>query len=293
MIFRAPAHFAHNFTVGSSALIPSLNADLLDGYHASAFAASSHEHSATAITSDVLAAARLATEAPNLSRFVGYNGSEPVWKQPTIADIAGVSDLGANLCGASTDAVARSILDAAQTYHTHNAIDITAGVFRVARLAPMPSSPSKYLAGHSLETGQAQWKQIHYSEVFGAVGYSAGTAGRITYWAYPGVLADSPLVVGSGQITTTNDFGTTGVITGNDLVVNYAAAEQFKSSVYNKVKATLVGGSNVSITPNDGLQTLTIASTATGVPTLPVSDGAYVLVIASGVAYWRQLVGTA
>lgn len=77
------------FTVSSTTRVASLNADLLDGLDASAFALSSHTHDAAGIVSGVLNDARLSTNIPRLnaanvfaadtrfSGFVGINRSSP------------------------------------------------------------------------------------------------------------------------------------------------------------------------------------------------------------------------
>lgn len=55
------------FTVSSATRVTSLNADLLDGLDAAAFALSSHTHDATGIVSGVLNDARLSTNIPRLN----------------------------------------------------------------------------------------------------------------------------------------------------------------------------------------------------------------------------------
>lgn len=68
------------------------------------------------------------------------------------------------------------------------------------------------------------------------------------------------------------NFGTNGSVTCHDLVVNYAAAVNFKSSIYTKVKSIVTGSASVTVTPNDGAQTLTLTSTGGGGVTPPTTN---------------------
>ena len=56
------------FSVASSSRITNLNADLLDGFDSAAFAASTHTHDASAITSGTLADARIASNIPRTAQ---------------------------------------------------------------------------------------------------------------------------------------------------------------------------------------------------------------------------------
>ncbi|MBK9188213.1 MAG: hypothetical protein IPM33_04580 [Phycisphaerales bacterium] len=55
------------FSVAASGVVTNLNADLLDGQHAAAFALTAHTHDAAAITSGLLNDARLSTNIPRLN----------------------------------------------------------------------------------------------------------------------------------------------------------------------------------------------------------------------------------
>ena len=74
--------------VSSTTAVANLNADLLDGQHASAFAASSHNHDGSAINAGTVAAARL----------------------PNLQDLNGTLDVASGGTGATTVAAAQSAL---------------------------------------------------------------------------------------------------------------------------------------------------------------------------------------
>lgn len=63
------------FTVSSTTKVTNLNADLLDGFDASSFAAASHTHDAGAIVSGVLNDARLSTNVPRLNAANTFTGA--------------------------------------------------------------------------------------------------------------------------------------------------------------------------------------------------------------------------
>ncbi len=258
MINRAPVRISGAsppIVTTSAALVANLNADLLDGYHASAFAPSSHEHEAADVTSGVFAAARIGSgiASSNRALFAAPGGGTGEWRNISAYDVTDLTDYGIGLAQTLDAAAARAYLGAASSSHAH-------------------------VVG----------------EVAGAAGVSASTVNRIPYWSGPGVLGDSPLVVGGDSVTTDMDFGTNGTVTCSDLVVNYDAATSLKSSIYNKVKSVVQGSSSVTVTPNDGLQTLTLtASPGSSLPAVPAGDATYVLVRSGGVLSWLPLIGTA
>lgn len=282
--------------VNSSALCSGLNADLLDGLHAAAFAPASHVHSATAITSDTLASARAGSDPIN-GRWLRTNGTSSAWTTLSIGLVSGVSSLGAELVGAATEEAARNVIQAAPSVHPHTAVDVTAGTFAVERLGSgSVTSGSKVLKGSDVEGGSAQWSGLQFTDVAFAVGATTTTINRIPYWFAPGFLKDSPFVVGGSSVTMVGggDFGTNGTVTCNDLIVNYAAATTFKGSVYTKVKSVITGSASVTVTPNDGAQTLTLTAAGGGSspPTTP-ANAVYVWVVNSTAdgGEWLQLLG--
>lgn len=248
--------------VNSSALCLGLNADLLDGLHSTAFAPASHVHSATAITSDTLASARAGSDPIN-GRWLRTNGTSSAWTTLSIGLVSGVSSLGAELVGAATEEAARNVIQAAPSVHTHTAVDVTAGTFAVERLGSgSVTSAAKVLRGSDVVGGSAQWYGLQFTDVAFAVGATTTTVGRLPYWFAPGFLKDSPFLVGGSSVTMVGggDFGTNGTVTCNDLIVNYAAATNFKTNVYTKVASTVLGSASVVATPNGApaVQTVTI-----------------------------------
>lgn len=63
------------FTVGNTTKVTNLNADLLDGFDASGFAAAAHTHDAGAIVSGLLNDARLSTNIPRLNGTNTFTGA--------------------------------------------------------------------------------------------------------------------------------------------------------------------------------------------------------------------------
>lgn len=293
-------------TVDSSVLCAGLNADLLDGLNASAFALVSHEHAAADVTSGTFPAARTGSNPIN-GRWLYTDGLNSAWTTLTIGLINGVSSLGAELVGATTEAGARNVIQAAPAVHTHTAVDVTAGVFDVDRLGSGGgTSGGKVLFGTNVDGSSGQWKQIVSTDVlFGATVLPDLPVNYLPYWVAPGVLGNSALqfsgtdtitdgaFIAQGTIVSYADIGAAGTVTCNDLNVNYAAATYFKSAVYNKVKATVVGSGSVTVTPNDGLQTLTLTSSGGSTPPTTPANAVYVWVVnatADG-GDWLQLLG--
>lgn len=124
------------FTVTSAIVVTNLNADLLDGLSASAFAAAAHTHSAADIIGGTLADARLSTNIPRLNQngdFTGrpaFNGGVTGTTPPfTVTSATVVTNLNADLLdGLSSAAFAAAT-------HTHSAAQITSGTLADARLS--------------------------------------------------------------------------------------------------------------------------------------------------------------
>ncbi|MBL9000984.1 MAG: hypothetical protein JNK25_07605 [Phycisphaerae bacterium] len=123
------------FTVTSAMVVTNLNADLLDGLSASAFAAAAHTHNAADIIGGTLADARLSTNIPRLNQngvFTGrpaFNGGVTGTTPPfTVTSATVVTNLNADLL----DGLSASAFAAAT--HTHSAADIIEGTLADARL---------------------------------------------------------------------------------------------------------------------------------------------------------------
>lgn len=276
-------------TVTATGMCPNLNAEYLGGLHASDFATLAHTHDGGAIVSGYVGVARLGVGIPDSTKVLF---GDATWRTIQSSDILGPTEFGRRLIAKADDAAARAYMGCAAVSHYHLASDITAGTFVVERLGAGASSSAHVLVGNANPLLAGQWKALGYGDVVNAVGKSASTTNRIPYWSSPGVLGDSPLLVGGSSVTTDANFGTNGTVTCTDLVVNYAEATQLKSSIYTKAKSVLQGSASVAITPNDGAQTLTLTATGSTLPSPPTgSDGPYVLV-KSGASYsWQQLVG--
>lgn len=291
-------------TIPSTVLCPGLNAEYVGGYSESNLSKVGHTHTTSEVASGVFVGERLGTGSlfGVKALFAGGSvGSASVWRSITSADLGDITDFVRDyFLPAMDDTQARAAIGAAKSVHEHAASEITSGVFKVARLGSGDAtSLNKVLFGSS-SGGTGQWKSLVVADVSGAVGFSGSpTTGRIPYWTSPGILGNSPFnCVGSpvSSVTTDADFGTNGSVTCNDLVVNYAAAVNFKSSIYAKVKSIVTGSASVTVTPNDGAQTLTLTSTGGGGVTPPTSNAGdvYVWVVDSpaGSGQWLKLVGS-
>lgn len=278
--------------VDSSALCSGLNADLLDGYHATDFTFNGHEHGADDVTFGTFISARVGSNPIN-GRWLYTDGLNSAWTSLTIGLINGVTTLGAELVGAATQEGARNVIQAAPSVHTHTAVDVTAGTFAVERLGSgAASGATKVLFGSNTPGGSGTWLTL--TDVAAGVA-GPQTANRVPYWVIPGWLASSPLEVNGGSIVLVDggDFGTTGSVTCTDLILDYGNATNFKSNVYTKVKSVVQGSASVTVTPNDGLQTLTLTAAGGTTPPTTNADDVYVWVVdnPAGSGQWLKLVG--
>lgn len=127
------------------------------------------------------------------------------------------------------------------------------------------------------------------SEVSGAAAVGSSTVPFLPYWTASGVLGVSPVRVNSAAL---GHIGVVGTITCNDLDVNYVGGSAFRGAVYNLIKAKVLGSASVTVTPNDGAQTVTLTATpGSSLPAVPAPDAPYVMVREGGVLSWRPLVG--
>lgn len=267
-------------TVPSGILCPGLNAEYLNGHPSSDFASAFHTHDAADFASGVFIGERLGSGSlvGLKALFAGGSpGSTSIWRQIQPSDLSGISAfITDNLFPAVDASQARSAIGAAASVHQHTTADITSGVFAVDRVGSGGAvSAAKILFGSNVGGGSGQWRTPTVADVTGAVGFAGTpTTGRIPYWSAPGTLSNSPFAcVGSpvSSVTTDADFGTNGTVTCTDLVLNYAAATQFKANVYTKVKSIVQGSGSVTVTPNDGAQTLTLESDGSGGVTPPTT----------------------
>lgn len=290
-------------TIPSTVLCPGLNAEYVGGYTQSQLAKTGHGHTAAEVTTGVFTGFRLGSDYSNgfKALFAGSSVEDPPrWKYIDTSDVQGISSYMRDSVLPADATGVLFALGAAPASHGHFASEITSGVFKVARLGSGDTtSLNKVLFGSS-SGGTGQWRSLVVADVSGAVGFSGSpTTGRIPYWTAPGTLGNSPFnCVGDpvSSVTTDANFGTNGSVTCNDLVVNYAAAVNFKSSIYTKVKSIVTGSASVTVTPNDGAQTLTLTSTGGGGVTPPTSNAGdvYVWVVDSpaGSGQWLKLVGS-
>lgn len=137
-----------------------LDADTVDGQHASAFALSDHDHDAADITTGIMDPARLGVGSPTTNTFLRGDG---VW-----ADVAGDSGIPdapvdgqfygrrnaswdspvfADLAQTPTTLSGYGITDAAPLIHTHHATNIVDGVFPPERLGTGTPDGNTFLSG--------------------------------------------------------------------------------------------------------------------------------------------------
>lgn len=254
--------------VSSNALCANLNADLLDGQHASAFAASSHTHDADEIVSGMLADERLADGTAAHGKGLIIRSGIKTWDYLYGGDIADFTAFGVALAQKVDAAAARTFLGVPATLHTHDAASIVTGVVAAPRLGSGASSTSHVLFGNP-SNGGGFWKIPAYTDVTSAVGYDSSTAYRVPYWSSNRVLANSSMVwdptytrgIVRGYLNLdAADIGTSGKVIATDVTVDEGNATDFKGAVYRKVKSTLTGSASVTVTANDGAQTLTLTS---------------------------------
>ena len=171
--------------VNSSVLCAGLNADLLDGNHASAFAAALHLHGTDDITSGTFLPERLGGGAADSTKFLA---GDQTWRFITTASISDASDHGKEILGSIDPATTRSIIEAAASTHTHVAPDIIDGVFDVRRLGSgAVASGGKVLFGSSVSGSSGQWQSISISDVAGAgemarASIASAISGRLAHW---------------------------------------------------------------------------------------------------------------
>ena len=289
-------------TVASGILCPGLNSQYLNGLQSTDFAPYVHTHVASDITNGVLAGERVGSGSLVGIKALfsgGSPGSGSSWRAIQTSDLSGVTDFMVDYVLPAMDASqARAAIEAAPSVHVHNAADVTSGIFSVDRVGSGgTTSAAKVLFGSNVSGGAGQWRTPGFADITGAVGFSGSpTTGRIPYWTSPGVLGNSPFnCVGDpvSSVTTDADFGTNGSVTCNDLVVNYSGATNFKSSVYTKAKAIITGSASVTVTPNDGAQTLTLTSTGGSSPPTSPANAIKVWVVNSGATGgdWYTLTG--
>jgi hypothetical protein len=117
----------------------------------------SHTHAASAITSGVFSAARLASGTPTTSSFLR---GDSVWAAVTWSDVTGKPTTFP------------------PSAHNHSASEITAGVLAPARLGSGTASSSKFLRGDQ------QWASISLDNLAETGGYFY-RAGRALVWENP------------------------------------------------------------------------------------------------------------
>jgi len=242
-----------------STLCAGLNVEFLGGYRANQFALSNHTHAAGDVTSGTFDPARLGSSfGPSDNRKVLMNnGTIGQWRQLSASEISGISGVSVTMLGKATTGEIRDYIGAAPASHTHDASAVVSGLFSVNRLGSGVSGTSYVLVGNSNLSAGGQWKQLTYADISSAAGFSASTTGRIPVWAETGVLGNSPFVVGGSSITADADLGVTGTMTCADVNIG---GQLIASYVYNRDKTIIQGSGSVVVSPNDGLQTLTLTS---------------------------------
>lgn len=137
------------FVISSTTVVSNLNADLLDGQHASAFAAASHTHDASAITSGTLSTSRI----PNLDASKITSGTLSISRIPT---------------GTSSSTVAlgnHTHSDYAQRQY-HSASISTAGWYRIASNGPVSDGGTGGSRAHATFTVRDTTSGRHGSITF-------------------------------------------------------------------------------------------------------------------------------
>ena len=280
-----------------------LNADMVDGLHAISFAPSSHTHDAASIITGVLDNERLAGGTIAQGKGLLIRSGVKTWDHIYGGDIVDLTAFGVSLAQQVDAAAARTLLGVPATLHTHDAASIVTGVVAAPRLGSGASSAAHALFGNP-NNGGGFWKVPSYTDVTSAVGYDSSTAYRVPYWSSNRVLANSAMVwdptytrgIVRGYLNLdAADIGTSGKVIATDVTVDESNAADFKGAVYRKVKSVITGSPSVTVTPNDGAQTLTLTSSGGSGATPPTTpaNAVYVWVVnATGTGGdWYQLTG--
>lgn len=241
---------------------------MVDGLHATSFAPSSHTHDAGSIVTGVMANERLAGGTIAQGKGLLIRSGVKTWDFIYGSDIVDLTAFGVALAQKADAADARTFLGVPATLHTHDAASIVTGVVAAPRLGSGASSASHILFGNPSNAG-GFWKIPSYTDVTSAVGYDSSTAYRVPYWSANRVLSNSSMVwdptytrgIVRGYLNLdAADIGTSGKIIATDVTVDEGSATDFKGAVYRKLKSALTGSASVTVTANDGAQTLTLTS---------------------------------
>jgi len=154
----------------------------------------SHTHDASAITSGVFSADRLASGTPTTTSFLR---GDSVWAPVTWGDVSGKPTTFT------------------PSAHNHSASEITAGVLAAARLGSGTASASTFLRGNQ------QWSSIFLSDINETSGYFYRSGGALVWQNPPNTytswiastlilegFSGSDVPVGGGQIITSSSRGT-------------------------------------------------------------------------------------
>lgn len=199
-----------------------LDADLLDGQHAAAFAAASHTHAAADITSGVIAVARLGTGSPSSSNFLRGDGT---WAATT-ASLSYFTEARA------TSPVFTHSLTASGAETNIGLVLSAKGSGAITRMVPTGDA----IGGNARGVGAIEWQ------------YTLGTAAQVASGNYSTIVGgrnntasgDDTVVGGSGCIAA----GTSAIAIGANAAANsnYSVAIGGLSAVSNGLYAITIGG---------------------------------------------------
>lgn len=233
------------------------------------YAAASHNHAASDITSGTVAPTRLGSGTASATTIL--HGDNTWSAVDIVAETTGTLTIARGGTGATSASAALSALGAAAASHTHAAADVTTGTMATARLGSGTASATTILHGDST------WSAVDIlAETTGTLSVTRGGTGATTASAALAALGGISGSGTSGQVTlfngtgsVTSDNGLTFNTTNNDLTVgrHVLAGGEFSTTGGS---LTTAGGISLNITgnyvsgtfPQTGYVTMVINNTA-------------------------------
>lgn len=255
---------ATNWHSGNDGSGSGLDADKLDGFEATSFAAVGHSHALGNITNVVLT-------APTNGQVLKYNGTN--WVNDT--DATGGSPTWGSITGtlSSQTDLQTALNGKANTSHTHAATDITSGTFADARVAQSNVTQHQAALGTEAATASQIVRRDSTGRIFGtylnassannenpSISQVMVTTGTDGYLRKSALSAFTSAVVSSGGIWTSSNDGSGSGMDADLLDGNHASA--FAASSHTHTGAYIrdisgQGDAQIRVLRNDGTSPIT------------------------------------